>query len=384
MLELRIDASRPLAQDPGTGHNRWHPAIEPLLRVRPGETVRLQLRDGLDGQVDARTEASRFHPIPGRAHPLGGPIAVEGAAPGDALELELLELEPDPYGFTFVMPEISLLAGCGLSPFLVHWEIVDGFARSEQLPGVAIPGEPFLGCAGVAPSLRRLRAIDARERALEAELGTPLAAPTSEGAVPPQEPIASEALHTIPPRECGGNLDVRDLGVGTTLLLPVEVPGGLASVGDPHFAQGDGEVCATAIEMRATATLRVGLRKAADLGWALTAPAYERAAGAPRWQRAARAAGAAAARERPVFATIGISVDEQGRNRALGVRTAAAAALSQLVDWLAATRGWRREQALALASVAADLRVSSIVNNPNAVVSAVLPLDVFTERKVSA
>lgn len=376
--ELRIDADVPLALDPGSGHNRWHPAIEPLLHVRPGETLRLQLRDGLDGQIGRDTDAERFRALPGRAHPLAGPIAVEGAEPGDALELELLELEPDTYGVSFVMPELSLLSERRLRPYVVHWEIADGYARSEQLPGVAIPGEPFLGCVGVAPSIERLRAIDARERALEAELGIPLPAPISEDAVPPIEPIASEGLHTIPPRECGGNLDVRDLGVGTTLLLPVDVPGALASVGDPHFAQGDGEVCVTAIEMRATATLRVGLRKAADLGWSIVAPAWERAAGAARWHDAH---GGAAERQRPVFATVGVCVDAEGRNRRLDVRTAAAAALGQLVDWIVATRGWLPEQALALASVAADLRISSIVNNPNAVVSAVLPLDVFTKTR---
>lgn len=402
--ELRIDASRPLAEDPGTGHNRWHPGIEPLLRVRPPETVVLELRDGLDGQVDASTQPEVFRAHPGRGHPLGGPIAVEGAQPGDALVLELLAIEPDRYGFTVVMPDLSLLAHRSLEPFIAHWEIADGYARSEQLPGVAIPGEPFLGCVGVAPSLAQLRIVDARERALEAALGTPFAAPTSAGAVPAVEPIASEGLHTVPPRECGGNLDIRQLGVGTKILLPVQVPGGLASVGDAHFAQGDGEVCVTAIEIRARATLRLGLRKASELGFSLSAPAFERPAGAPSWQSGRAAAASAAvvgagasggtgasgglgapsgagvlARERPVFATVGVSVDEHGVNHRLGVRTAAAAALGQLVDWLVATRGWRPEQALVLASVAADMRISSIVNNPNAVVSAVLPLDVFTE-----
>jgi formamidase len=118
--------------------------------------------------------------------------------------------------------------------------------------------------------------------------------------------------------------------------------------------------------MRARARIRVGLRNAGDVAWRPAAVAWERPAGAREAPRA-------------VFATTGVSVDHHGDNHELDVRVAAAAALDQLVDWLMATRGWTAEQALALASVAADLRIGSLVATPNAIVSAVLPLDVFED-----
>lgn len=363
MQHLRFDRSAPLSAQPGTGHNRWHPQIEPLLRIEPGETVRLDLRDGLDGQIGPDTDAASFVPAPGVAHPLSGPIAVAGAEPGDVLEVEVLAIEPDSYGFTMVMPDICLLRDRALAPYLVHWRIEDGLARSEQLPGVAIAGDPFLGCMGAAPSLRQLAAIAARERALEDEIGVELPGPIATAAIPSGAPAANEGLHTIPPRENGGNLDVRHCRVGARVMFPVQVAGGLLSVGDAHFAQGDGEVAATAIEMRASATLRIHLRPAAQVEWPIAAVAIE--GPAPRRP------------DGPVFSTTGISVSPEGVNRMLAVRTAAANALGQLVDWLVATRGWRAEQALALASVAADLRIASIVNAPNAVVCAMLPLEVF-------
>jgi formamidase len=365
--QLRFDAAVPLRDAPHTGHNRWHPAIPPLLEIEPGEVVTLDLRDGMDGQVHAGVDGRTLALDPGRGHPLTGPIAVAGAQPGDLLEVDVLALEPAGYGFTVVLPEYCLLAHRELDPLVVHWTIADGVARSPQLPGVAIRGRPFLGCLGVAPSPAQLAAFAAREAALEAELGAPLPGPMADGAVPPTPAIAAEALHTVPPRENGGNADVPHWGVGTRVLLPVEVPGALLSAGDPHFAQGDGEAGGTALETRATVTLRVGLRKAADLRWRPSAPAFERPGGLARTP------------ERPVFATTGVSVDRGGRNRHLDVRVAAAAALDQLVDWLVATRGLTAEQALALASVAADLRIASLVNTPNAVVSAVLPLDVFSD-----
>jgi formamidase len=364
---MRFDARTALRDLPGTGHNRWHPAIPPLLHVAPGATLELDLRDGMDGQVPPAAAGATLALDLGRGHPLTGPIAVAGAQPGDLLEVEIVAIEPAPEGFTVVLPEHCLLAHRRLERFVVHWSIAGGLARSPQLPGVAIPDASFLGCLGVAPSHERLRQIVARERALAHELGIALPGPSAGGAIPAREPVASEGLHTVPPREHGGNADVREWRPGTRVLLPVEVPGALLSVGDAHFAQGDGECAGSALEMRAVARLRIGLRRGAAARLGLTAPAFERPAGT-----VARA-------ERPVFATTGISVDRDGRNRHLDVRTAAIAALDQLVDWIVATRGWRAEQALALASVAVHLRIGSLVNTPNAVVSAQLPLDVFDD-----
>ena len=167
---------------------------------------------------------------------------VTGAQPGDLLEIELLRYETDDFGTTAVIPGFGYLADLFPDPYLVKWEIAGGLARSEELPGVAVPEDAFAGVIGVAPSRERLEAIRRREEALAAR-GEPVADSMPEGAVPPE---AAEGLRTIPPRELGGNLDIRQLVAGSRLWLPVDVPGALFSIGDLHFAQGDGEVCGTA------------------------------------------------------------------------------------------------------------------------------------------
>jgi formamidase len=189
--------------------------------------------------------------------------------------------------------------------------------------------------------------------------------PQAEGAAPPVEPYASSGLRTIPPRENGGNLDVPQIGVGSRLLLMTQVPGALLSLGDAHFAQGEGEACGTAIEIQARARIRVGLRKAEESDWTPTFPAFE-------FTSPKRPAGG-----REFIATTGVGVDESGANRSLDTTVAARRAVAELVELLCATRGLTPEQAYVLVSVAADLRISEAVNVPTPLVSAILPLDVF-------
>jgi formamidase len=194
-----------------------------------------------------------------------------------------------------------------------------------------------------------------RARAREAAIGTSNP-PSAELAWPPS---AADGLRTYPPRENGGNMDIRDLGPGARLWLPVHQPGALLSVGDLHFAQGDGEVCISAIETGGSATFRVGLQR--DGGWRPTFPCYE---APPRPPRA-------------VFATTGIPLDDAGRQGDLDLNLATRRALLELLGWLTTERGLGREAAYVLMSVAADLRVTELVDAPNALVSAALPLDVF-------
>ena len=184
--------------------------------------------------------------------------------------------------------------------------------------------------------------------------------------MPAAEPYASQALRTIPPRENGGNLDVPQVREGSRLLLPVHVPGALLSVGDAHFAQGEGEVCGTAIEVAATVTLEVSLRRPDTERWRQRFPAVEYT------QPPSEAA-------RPWFQTTGIPLDDRGENEDVNVTVAARRALLEMIDWLGAERGLRREQAYVLASVAADLRVAEVVNIPNALVTCSLALDVFEQ-----
>jgi len=212
----------------------------------------------------------------------------------------------------------------------------------------------------VAPSRAQLLQITARERATT-ERGGVVLPPDPRSAIPANEPIASEGLRTIPPRENGGNLDVKQLVKGTTVYLPVWTDGALFSIGDAHFAQGDGEVCGTAIEMAATFHLRFTLHKHAA-----------------RERRIAGVQFSGCEEPRPrrrYYATTGLSMRgevQESEDATLAARNA----LTAMIDYLQ-QRGFDRQQAYAICSVAVDLRVSEVVDVPNFVVTAFLPLDIF-------
>jgi formamidase len=331
-------------------HNRWHPGLEPVARIAPGEELTLETRDGLDGQLDrSSTAADLAHVRFGRSHPLTGPIYVEGAEPGDLLEVEILGYEVPDFGITAFVPGVGFLADVFDHPYLVAWELEGGFARTPALPGIAIPADPFAGVLGVAPSLESTARIRAREEGI----GAP---DDPEEAWPPE---AAAGLRTIPPREGGGNLDVRQLVAGSKLLLPVDVEGALFSAGDLHYAQGDGEVCISAIEISGAVTVRFSVRSR------------------PRWRPRFAAFETPAVTQRASFATAGIPLTDDGVNAAMNLNVAARRALLELIDYLELERGLTRDAAYVLCSVAADLRISEVVDSPNPVVSALLPLDVF-------
>ena len=310
-----------------------------------------EIRDSRDGLITRDSEHEDLLGLPAIAHPLTGPLEVRGAEPGDLLELEVLGYETDDFGWTAIWPGSGFLGDLFERPFLAKWEIGEGFARSEQLPGVAVPACVHAGTIGVAPS----RELCERARDREAAMGTPHP-PSAEHAWPP---VAADGLRTYPPRENGGNMDIRDLGPGARLWLPVHVPGALLSVGDLHFAQGDGEVCISAIETGGSARLRVGVRR--DDGWRPRFPCYEAPSRPPR----------------AVFATTGIPLGDDGAQGDLDLNLAARRALIELLSWLEHERGLEREPAYVLMSAAAELRISELVDAPNALVSAALPLDVF-------
>jgi formamidase len=366
---LEIDATRPLVDDPTNGHNRWHPAIPPVLEVAPGESVLFQLRDGLDVQIRPDSTADDVIAMDlNRGHPMTGPVYVRGAEPGDLLDVEILDITPADWGYTIIMPNLGALDYRFSEPFVVQWDLRGGVARSAELPGVAIPGEPFLGVIGVAPSQERVRQISGREQAL-LDAGALVMPPDARSAVPSAGAAATDGLRTVPPRENGGNMDVKQSTAGARVTFVVEVPGALCSVGDPHFAQGDGESCGVAIEMAAEASLRFSLRKADQVRWRPTNPVFEYTAPTGK-----------AAASRRYIATSGISLDRDGSNHFLDVFMSARNALDELVNYLVAERGYTENQAYVIVSVAADLTISEIVDVPNALVCAALPLDIFDTR----
>jgi formamidase len=330
-------------------HNRWHPDLEPIAEVAPGEELRLETEEGLGGQFTREsTHADVATCNRGLGHPLTGPIYVEGAEPGQTLEVELLAYESGDFGSTAVIPGFGYLADVFTEPYLVKWEIENGAARSAELPGVIVPEELFAGVIGVAPSHERLESFRRREEELR-DRGQLVADPMPEEAIPPE---AAEGIRTIPPREVGGNMDTRQLVAGSRLWLPIDVAGALFSIGDLHFAQGDGEVCGTAIEVAGAVTVRFSLHD----GPAPRLPRFE----------------CPSIPDPPRFGTMGIPVDD-----GLDLNVAARVALLEMIDHLVERYGFERPAAYALCSVAVDLRVSEVVDVPYPVVSALLRLDVF-------
>jgi acetamidase/formamidase len=295
------------------GHHGWDRDRPPALEVEPGAVVELALADAFGGQLGPDASGADVAALDlGLANPLTGPIAVRGGVPGDALVVEVLDVAVGSVGWTTLIPGFGLLADHFPEPYALVSTIEDGRVRVADL--AELPARPFVGTVGVAPA----------------------------------EPGSHSV---IPPRRVGGNLDCRDVRPGVRLVLPLEVEGALLSVGDPHAAQGDGEVCGTAIETTATTVVRLELRP----GAAPRAPVVELPAEtpAPRGRR---------------LLTTGVGPD---------LYAGARAATLEMIDRLGVDHGLDAADAYALCSVAADLRIVEIVDAPNWVVGCELDLAVL-------
>ncbi|KAF0330789.1 hypothetical protein GQ607_002193 [Colletotrichum asianum] len=305
---------------PSTSRLKWSNATPLALTVSPGEVVSFDLLDSSGAQVTATSKASDLSAIPiSTFDPIFGPVYIEGANPGDVLEVEVVSLETAGWGFTGIMPNFGLLAADFPDTLMLkhyHWSNSDNFITFK--PGIKIPLRPFLGVAGIAP----------------AEDGE---------------------FSTIPPLDTGGNIDCKHITQGTKLYLPVKVPGALFSCGDGHAAQGDGEVCGTAIETPMKATLRFNVRKGMPY---VTSPHYD-TRGSVHGKIESDPA---------VYAVLGIDSD---------LLEASKKALRSLIAHLTATRELTREEAYMLCSIAADLKIAEIVDMPNFAVSASIPYSIF-------
>jgi formamidase len=363
--EIRLDQTRRLATQPTKAHNRWHPAIPPVLKIDPGDEVVLDTLDALDCQIQSShgvADAAAWDL--NAAHPLTGPVWLNGAAAGDLLEVQLLDIIANEAGWTAQLPGFGFLRDLFPELHLVHWRLAAGYAESSALPGVRIPEASFPGVIGVAPALEQLERIILRERAT-VERGGVAMPPEPRAAIPAVEPIASQGLRTIPPRETGGNIDVKQLVKGTNVFLPVWTQGALFSIGDAHFAQGDGEVCGSAIEMSATFHLRFFLHKGA---------ARERNIRGVQFSGVDRTGSG-----RRYYATTGLCMRGEEVQESEDATLAARNALQAMIGYLQ-ERGFNRQQAYAICSVAIDLRLSEVVDVPNFVVTAFLPLDIFPDK----
>ena len=296
-------------------HLAWDRSIEPIATVASGSVVEIDALDASCGQITAASTVADIATLDfSRVDQVNGPIAVDGAEPGDTLEIELLDFQPADWGWTASIPGFGLLADDFPEPALRITRLTAHSA--EFLPGVRIPLAPFCGEVGVAP-------------------------PT-------------EGAHsTIPPDLYGGNMDTRHLTAGTKLYLPVFAPGGRLSLGDGHAAQGDGEVCGTAIETPMVVRLRVSVRK--DLH--VTGPEFQTAGPL-----------ATGTNIGPYYATDGVGPD---------LMTAARDAVRRMIEYLGREHGLAPIDAYMLCSVACDLKISEVVDAPNWIVTAYCPLSIF-------
>jgi acetamidase/formamidase len=294
-------------------HFTWDAGNEPVLTVESGDTVVVHTRDVSDNQITPESTTEAIDRLDwDRVYPLAGPIAVAGAEPGDTLAIEVLDIHTEGWGWNAILPGLGLLADDFTDAYLRTYDISDGeFARLES---ATIPLDPFLGTMGVCP----------------------------EGA---------EKQPVMPPGTFGGNMDTRQLNQGSTLYLPVQVPGALFSTGDAHGVQGDGEVCVTGLEAPMYASLRFTLEK----GRSIPAPQY-RTAGRP-------------SPVGPLYGTTGVGGD---------VFKAAQDATRAMVEHIHSTYGLSPEDAYLLASLCVDLRISEIVDAGQYIVSAHLPEMVFS------
>ncbi len=293
-------------------HLAWNNRIDPAVEVNPGAVVVLEVNNASGGQLDRHSTVEDVAQLDfSRINPVTGPVFVKGAEAGDALVLDILAVDVDAWGWTANIPGFGLLADQFQEPHLRISRVTGTYA--ELLPGLRIPTSPFIGTIGVAPA-------------------------------------AAGDHSVVPPRPVGGNMDVRHVTPGARLVLPVEVPGALLSLGDTHAAQGDGEVCGTAVEISSVVTFRVGLAKG-------EAPRFPVLHTHPRSARFGRA-----------VATTGIGPD---------LFQAARDAVSSMIEHLGQSVGLDPVDAYLLCSVAADLRISEIVDQPHWVVSLHLERDIL-------
>jgi formamidase len=367
--------------------NRYHPAIPPVAHASPGQTIVIETRDAFDSNLNLESTAEDVTALDlNLVHPMTGPVFIDGAVRGDVLEVTLLDVEPDQYGYTVVVPGFGFLRDRFPNPYIVNWKLDRLAATSDQIPGVRIPIAAFMGSVGVLTGEPETDTYLQRETELATAGGAALP-PQPIGALPanlcgPEGTDKERCLRTIPPRENGGNMDVKQMQVGTTLLLPCFVDGCGLFAGDVHFAQGDGEVSGTAIEMGARVTVRVDVRKGG--GEAIKGPQFEGGSQlkniAPSEFYATVGMPLKAAGEVPIYVTY-IDGEKIGplSNLSEDLTLAARNALIDMIDYMVREHGLTPEQAYVVASVAVDLRISQVVDVPNFIVSAFLPLEVFVE-----
>jgi formamidase len=383
------DRSVSCAEDPAC-FNRLHPEIPMVAKADPGERIVFLGRDAFDLTLDP-DKFSSAKSIPregvGIVHALTGPVFINGAEAGDVLAVTIQAMEPDKVGWTKAGPFGFAGDQFGTDERFIVWRINDDYAVSDALPGVRIPNASFPGVVTTLPGEKLLADVLARETQL-LESGGVVMNPDPDEAYPAmlcgvEGTKPSECLRTIPPREHGGNMDIRYITTGTTVYLPCYIDGCGLAVGDFHYAQGDGEVAGTAIEMGGKMT--VTARIVEDPPNLSRGPHYEgpvSVLGIPS-KRFYAVTGFPLKEKDSVPANLAYLDSKKIaglRNLSSDINLAARNALAAMIDYIVSEYGYDRTQAYIIASVAVDMRIGQLVDVPNVGVTAILPLDIFVGR----
>lgn len=378
---IEVDFKTPPEKQPYL-HNRWHPDIPIIEWVNPGDEFRIECIDWTGGQINDDDDAADVRDVAlTKVHYLSGPIGVKGAEPGDLLVVDLLDvgvLPESAWGFTGIFAKEN---GGG---FLVDhypdarkacWHFSGLYAHSRHIPGVEFAGITHPGLIGCLPSRELLDTWNKREAELFAtnpERVPPLCAlPNPENAhmgtmkAAAAKAAMKEAVRTVPPREHGGNCDIKNLSRGSKVFFPVYVKGAGLSMGDIHFSQGDGEITfCGAIEMAGYLDLRVSLIKGGMKKYGIINPIFQPSPVEPNYNR--------------YLIFEGISVDEAGKQYYLDVHVAYRRACLNAIEYLKKF-GYTGEQAYAILGTApVQGHISGIVDIPNACATLYVPSEIFS------
>ena len=362
-------------------HNRWHPDIPMARTVKPGDDFKIECYDWTGGQIADDDNAADVRDVDlSQVHFLSGPIGVEGAEPGDLLLVDILDIgafSDSLWGFNGFFSKKN--GGGFLTDHFPEaqksiWNINGMFTKSRHVPGVEYAGLIHPGLIGCLPSQSMLEEWNTREKELfDSDPGRtpPLATLpyaetahmgklTGEG----KARAAAEGARTVPPREHGGNCDIKDLSRGAKIYFPVYVKDAGLSVGDLHFSQGDGEITfCGAIEMAGWIHLRVNLIKGGMAKYGVKNPLFKPSPITPKYD------------DYLIFE--GISVDEQGKQHYLDVHIAYRQACLNAINYLEKF-GYSRAQAYAILGTApCQGHISGVVDIPNACATLWLPTDIF-------
>ena len=299
-------------------HFGWDNSNVPIVKVISGETIEIDTVDSSGAQLSLKSNIEDVRNLDfSKVNPVTGPIFIEDACEGDVIEIEFIDFVTSGWGWTAIIPGFGLLADEFQTPDLNLWK----YEKNNPIESVystygKIPLKPFVGTIGLA--------------------------------------LKESGNHSVvPPRDCGGNLDIKELSKGSKVRLPVQVSGGLLSLGDTHAAQGDGEVCGTAIESPMKVIVKVNLIK----NFKIQSPQFE------------------------TFGPVSNHIDKDGYFVTTGIGPdlieGARNSIRHMIDLLVQKHNIPDSKAYMFCSVCADLRISEIVDAPNWVVSCYFPKSVF-------